>query len=273
MSLKHLVTPLLTKKSISVLISITFLFFAVGGFFIPMTEASTAYNEEERMDPAYIEQFHHDIEMLFQQAINEGRLDSEKIIYIEESYNETIGLSSGVGITLINFATDEYQMLLEHGESIMPELLYVSYYGQDIFSAWLACVYQEIAYNLGIVTEIKEVPYLDWDLFLLLFNQFIGFYNKPGPILAPLPPNPADPWMRANEYCQEKGYFNVIPADPSVFVPIPEEPNNPPYLRWEPMLGCWVAWDAYYNEELGFIIEEKPIDHDYWDAVMYPGGE
>ena len=49
-------------------------------------------------------------------------------------------------------------------------------------------------------------------------------------------------------------------VDPSVHIPEPPvDPNNPPpdYLRWEPMLGCYVYYDAYYDKELGMIVLEK----------------
>jgi len=160
-----------------------------------------------------------------------------------------------------------YYGLVNRGEAILPEVL--SLIAENLSNApgaryTMLC--RDILANMGYTEFPHPGGGKGWFEVhgIAFYEQYVGPYRPPE--------KPERAWDRANAYCLEKGYFNVIPADPSVYIPEPADPNNPPYLRWETMLGTWVAWDAYYDEELGFIIEENPVDHEYWDAIMYPDG-
>jgi len=169
----------------------------------------------------------------------------------------------GNAANMREFEPELYFGLVNRGEAILPEALSVLAENNSGFDCSLYGVLcRDILSRMGY--NMEEFPFvMDW--FVVFYEQYVGPYRPPE--------KPERAWDRANAYCLEKGYFNVWPAAPDVYYPEPSDPNNPPYLRWETMLGSWIAWDAYYDEELGFIIQENPIDHEYWDAIMYPDGK
>ena len=161
---------------------------------------------------------------------------------------------------------DSYYGLVERGETILPEVL--SLLGENnssFFGEIYTMLCTDILYSMGydVFPHKTGVTWFE-EYGIEFYEMYVGPYTPPE--------KPERAWDRATAYCLEKGYFNVWPANPDVYWPEPEDANAAPYLRWEPMLGSWISKDAYYDAELGFIIQEEPIDHEYWDKILYPDG-
>ena len=192
----------------------------------------------------------------------------DEILETFERINENPVVGASSTADKIRFLEpDLYYGLVDRGEAILPEVL--SILGENNSGApgeQYTMLCRDILANMGY-KDFPDKGYGTW-----FEKHGIEFYEMyVGPYTSPEKPERA--WDRATAYCLEKGYFNVWPANPDVYWPEPEDANAPPYYRWEPMLRDWISKDAYYDAELGFIIQEEPIDFEYWEAFMFPDGK
>ena len=142
--------------------------------------------------------------------------------------NRLISLSS-TAETVKTAEPELYDSMLSQGAELLPAILSLLEESiHDKRSAELYMLYKDIQESIG-------EPVLD-------------YYN----MTPPLPESSSDDTGTPT-------YVWWAEVDPSVNIPEPDNTDNPPpdYIRWEPMLGCYIYRDAYYVEELSMVVLEE----------------
>lgn len=154
-----------------------------------------------------------------------------------------------------------YDSMLSKGQDILPAVLSLmaeNWQGKRGSEVNMLC--NDILESLGKpVIDLYEDIFSN-DVFIRLYEAYVG----------PVPNKTPEVYTRSS-----MSAFSIVPmevleentpsyvwwekADPNVFIPEPDNTDNPPpdFVRWEPMLGCYIYRDAYYNEELGLLVLEQ----------------
>ena len=189
-------------------------------------------------------------------VVNRNRLDENKRFIIDAF--DIIGENPSVlvsGTTEIAKTAEPelYDSMLSKGRDILPAVLSLmaetAEHSRRFGELTMLC--NDILESLGEPVLYTYKPVITSEAFINLYEAYLDE--------SPPQTRVATHELSDNFEVTEPAYVWSMEVDPSVYIPEPENIDNPPpkYVRWEPMLGKYVYRDAYYNKELGMIILDK----------------
>ncbi|MCL1817185.1 MAG: hypothetical protein FWG43_06265 [Clostridiales bacterium] len=186
-----------------------------------------------------------------------NQLEANQLFVIDTF--DTIGdnftvLISGTCTAAKTAEPELYDSMLSQGRDLLPAVLsLLANNWQGKRGAELAMLCNDILESLGEPILDFSTPYAFSDDFVSLYETYLGS-PLPGNTGETSPDGSLDDTVGVGQ-----PYVWWEEADPSVYIPEPDNADNPPpdFIRWEPMLGCYIYRDAYYSEELGMIVLEQ----------------